>query len=371
MAESCPRKTRERKLSLLLPLTACLLLAGMVWVGFKTTEVQRDDNLLIAALQSPNPVLLRAALDQGADPNALLPPVPSPGRFGMAPQWLDLLLHPHRGRPVLMDAIYKGNLQCVPLLLSRGASPNSRDNQGDTPLMAAVCQGNLQCIQLLLSRGALPNSRDMAGETPLMMATADDDHFPQRQIQIMQMLLSKGADVNAVDFEGGTVLSHAVKYTTLDGRIDLTIPRFLLTHGAKADVGEQPFTGGTLLVWCVKSRNSNSVPLMNLLLEHGANPNQTDGTSWTILQRASQSITPAIVKSLLDHGANPNGQSSTYYMTPLMEAVDQEQIGTIKLLLAKGADVNGDGSAGTVLSIAARHNRDDIVKLLGQAAKPK
>lgn len=332
---------RRQKVIVWFPVLVCLLLAGTVWFGFRQTEVQTRNNQLFTALRGANPVGVRAALDQGADPNSREIDQALPvGPFAAARQWFAQAMHPDQAVTALTVAAYAGNPQSIRLLLDRGALPTRSNGDGSTSLMAAA---------------SVPIP--YFGDIRYTQAIA------RQQLMVMQMLLDKGADINAQSGYRRTALGDAVNELGNDGPINLTVVRFLLNHGAKPDAPSQ--MGGTLLLWVAKSDNNGIIPLVNLLLDHGANVNGVDTLGWTVLQRASQWINPALVETLLKHGANPNCQSSANDMTPLMEAARQGQAGTVRLLLARGADASAVSRGwGTALVIATQNNRANIVRLL-------
>ncbi len=339
------KKVRETKPAVSLIALILCLLSGLGWLGYKQAATQGRANRLFAALHDGDSAGVQAALEQGADPNARQTTGTVPvGLFADARQWFFQMLHPA---------------------------------QTETALTAAVTSEDPECVRLLLSREALPNLRNGDGSTPLMAAAAIHHYgigltVPpevKKQSLVMQALLDRGADVNARDGEGNTALTTSVP-NLFNGTLDLTVTHFLLDHGADANTKTK--AGQTLLDWAIEGANNGMVPLVSLLLDHGANVNVTDGNGWTPLSRACEWINPALVGTLLTHGANPNVHSPANDMTPLIQAARQGQIGTINLLLDKGADVNAyskfDSSA---LFVATQQNHADVVQLLlKQGANP-
>lgn len=55
------------------------------------------------------------------------------------------------------------NRYCLKYFLEKGANPNIRDFQGNTPLFVANFASNREAIDLLLKFGADPNIRNNAG----------------------------------------------------------------------------------------------------------------------------------------------------------------------------------------------------------------
>ncbi len=100
----------------------------------------------------------------------------------------------------LFVAVLNDRKEIANFLVSRGVDVNGFFF--DNPLSCAVSKGNLEMSQLLLSNGANPNPRDQNGETPLFHALRLKDH------NLMKLLISCGADVNALDDEGQCLFHH-------------------------------------------------------------------------------------------------------------------------------------------------------------------
>lgn len=64
-----------------------------------------------------------------------------------------------------------GGVECVKLLLERGANVNAVDNYRCTALMCAAASGRVECVKLLLDAGADVNAVCGYGYTALVYAT--------------------------------------------------------------------------------------------------------------------------------------------------------------------------------------------------------
>jgi ankyrin repeat protein len=96
------------------------------------------------------------------------------------------------------------------------------DRIGRTPLHYAALEGKLDEAKRLLTEGADPSARDDNGWTPL--------HFAAQswQMEMASLLLSSGAPVDAQDSNGNTALCNAV--FSSKGRGELI--GLLRAHGA-------------------------------------------------------------------------------------------------------------------------------------------
>jgi ankyrin repeat protein len=108
--------------------------------------------------------------------------------------------------------------------------------------------------------------------------------------------------------------------------------------------------------------------IVELLLQNGANPNQTlPINNFSPLMISAQRDNPVIAKMLLDYGADPNIQSIPFLRTALDIAALRNSIEVAKVLLKHPkTDINNrDGLC--PLAIAARQGHFEIVQLLFEA----
>jgi len=164
---------------------------------------------VVRALHDPHWQRLERLLRDGLDPN---------------------LKSAKSGSTLLMCALGSAGVQpgVVGALLDAGAAVDARTASGETALHWAVRgagqrdAARLIGVDLLLRRGAGPNIRDAEGETPLLAAVAID--YPEA----VALLLAHGADASMTDPRGETALVRA-------RRLDRVDAAWLLQFAAQAD----------------------------------------------------------------------------------------------------------------------------------------
>ena len=97
----------------------------------------------------------------------------------------------------LLAVSKKGDAERASALLSRGAAPNARNRNGETPLMLFARKGNGPMVRTLLEKGGDVNLPALDKTTPLMAAAYGG------YVEVMTLLLDAGADPDAPD-QGGT-----------------------------------------------------------------------------------------------------------------------------------------------------------------------
>ena len=314
-----------------------------------TTHPTCDHWGSIDFFRDATPQLVRECLRAGADLNG------PPGVYPLPPLFVAAGWSPH---PVV-----------IPILVDAGADVAAREWGDLTPLHEAAGQNtNAGVTAALLDVGADPNARDRDGIAPLHLA-ANNNSNPD----VVTLLIEAGADPNIRDPYGNTPLHLAWAHIFLDRR---PVMRELLRLGAdplaRNDAGEiaEPTHCDN---WNTGYFAYSALPAdYARCLDAGADPNARDGQEGrTLLHRALENQDPEVTALLLDAGADPNAGAlmqpiwlnSRRYRNPDPEIA----IELVRLLLAAGADPNGDGSGNTPLYSAARQGAAEMVGVLLEA----
>jgi ankyrin repeat protein len=168
------------------------------------------------ALEHNNVSALQEFLRKNGNPNCLIE---------YMPYWWVTPLH-------LAGA--NGHLQQVRILLDAGANPNAVCVHGRTPLAWIIEAGpnpnTVDCVKLLLERGADPRAQKPSGWSLLHSACRYCD--PQ-DVEIVKLLIDRGADVNVATSWGDTPLHGLAEgFPKFSRHINLEIAKLLLDHGA-------------------------------------------------------------------------------------------------------------------------------------------
>src|SRR5688572_21554121 len=172
-----------------------------------------------------------------------------------------------------------------------------------SPLAAAAWERDATTVAALLAKGEDPDGRDKSGRTALMNASGAP---------------GLGLDVGAT----GQVRSKLVP-----GQVDLPMIRLLLEHGAALDPRDK--WGQTALFF---ASHAGSAEAVSTLLAAGADPNDGKGP---LLAAASEDHL-GIVQQLLAAGADPKATDEVG-QTALMSAAFGGNVGIVRELLRAGA----------------------------------
>jgi ankyrin repeat protein len=287
-------------------------------------ESWRGQTALMWAAAENHPAVVQMLVEHGADVNA----VSSVFDFsGMKPKPGDVPMHfPRGGFTALLFAARGGFTDCAKILLDHGADLKIADPDGTSALVLAIINGHYDTAAFLLDRKADPNAADNMGRAALFAAIDMRDIYGSNRpapkdsgkvdpMDLIKMLLDRGADVNA-------------KLTKMiPARAVLDFPDVMMGEGAT------PF---------LRAAKSADVPLMQLLLDHGADPK--------VVTKAG--VTALMVAAGMGH-ANTIRRG-------------EQPIEAMKICLDKGVDINAatEKTLNTALHAAAGQGTDDIVQFL-------
>jgi ankyrin repeat protein len=239
---------------------------------------------------------------------------------------------PPGGMSALMFAAREGCLSCIQPLLDAGASIDAATPKGITPLLGAIINGHYDVAWLLVEKGANVNLNDDTNRSPLYAAvhfnimpesnrpSPYDFENEHSAYQLAELLLQKGADVN----------------------VQLTA---LIPFRAKLDRGtDSMLVAGTTPF--LRAAKSADLPMMQLLLQHGADARLTTSQGIDALMTAA---------SLATKESDTTGRYKT----------QAEVIEAIKLCQSVGLDVNAKANDGrSAIFGAATFGFTEVVKYL-------
>ena len=218
------------------------------------------------------------------------------------------------------------------------------------PPTGALPDGEIAVLRNWIDQGGpWPDEAEIAAEPGPRRVTAVAaelfDAIRASDLKRIGRQLGAGADIAVRDGFGDTALMYAASYA---GQKALHI---LLDHGA--DPNESNDSGATALM-----RAAGDLGKVRLLLEAGAEVGAQSELGRTALMIAARKAgTALILKSLLEKGADPNARDSRG-VTAIMEAARAGDDESIEVLIGYGADVNAVRNNGrTALMAAARSRR--------------
>uniref|UniRef100_A0A3B4E219 E3 ubiquitin-protein ligase HACE1 n=1 Tax=Pygocentrus nattereri TaxID=42514 RepID=A0A3B4E219_PYGNA len=188
-------------------------------------------------------------------------------------------------RSLLHIAANCGSVECLVLLLKRGANPNYQDISGCTPLHLAARNGQKKCMGRLLEYNADVNICNNEGLTATVLC-----------------LLDSGADINRPNVSGATPLYFACSHGQRD------TAQILLLRGAKYLPDKN---GITPLDLCVQGGYGETC---EILIQHHGRLFQT-----LIQMTQNDDIKENMLRQVLEHVSQQSDSSYQRILTSLAE----------------------------------------------------
>lgn len=236
-------------------------------------------------------------------------------------------------------AIKYGQDRILKILLDSGhVDLGLQNGRAESTWVLAVKEGNTASIQHMLDAGASLDNFDVAKDV-LLWTVCWGRHAALRMLIDAQVFSKSHINSKATTYD--VKYSFPLEEAANNGL--RTCTRILLDNDADPNAVCE---NGSALYQVVG--NMQDYPICRMLLEKGANPNQSavddpayDGMDM-LLMRAIESGKKLLVEMLLDHGAKINvaDPNRTEYDTPLSWAIKCGYADIVRLLLERGADVN-------------------------------
>ncbi len=254
-------------------------------------------------------------------------------------------------------ALSAGQKDIFEYLLNKDADITARTNiMGLTLLHQASRAGFTEIVEQLIAKGTDVNVKDKAGSPPLQFAASEGHE------DIVKLLVAKGANVNATSIFGG----HALGDAALAGHEDII--KLLIASGAKvnlnAEIHLRAGYRGTALHAAATGGHST---IVDLLIANGAdvNINSRNGTQLHMAARCRDDTCAEIVKKLLSKGADVNAKDPRQGDTPLHIAARRGSRKAAELLVGAGANVNAKDKDGhTPLWFAKKEGKTEMIEFL-------
>ncbi|RSM07160.1 hypothetical protein CDV31_008712 [Fusarium ambrosium] len=277
---------------------------------------------------------------------------------------VDVDIRDSRGRTPISLAARQGHVAIVKMLLDHGANPNFRDFQEATPLWHAAKRGHAATVALLIKYGVDVNvaSTDyVERHTPLSLAAVNG------QVEVISLLLAQQ------DIQPRPRITSLASYDSPCTPLGLAVHGEhpgaveVLLSNPEIAVAARENTDGEMLLHMAVERGHEEI--VRLLLSHGMNVNdQSDWGRNTPLHIAVNRLygsNDCIIRLLLSQANLKPDLVNQYGDTPAAMAVSLGRLEVLRMLLAKGVDMEVRNNYGlTLLGLAANEGYLPMVELL-------
>jgi ankyrin repeat protein len=270
------------------------------------------------------------------------------------------------GATALHWAVFRSDKEIVDMLLGAGANAKAANREGATPLWLAAINGDAPVIAALLAAGADANEKLPLGRTPLMAAARTGN------VDAIKVLIDHGADVNAKETLRGTTPlmwaadeGHAAAIKLLiDRGADFKATSKMVERSRGPALGKSNDPRKQVAAQGAALAAGQASPELGALRAAAAAPTQGRGGGRGRGQGAAQAAAAADGADQDDAGAavglvgrRQAPVSDGGGLTALVCAARANDLESVKVLLAAGADVNQVTGYGWSPLLVATQNR--------------
>ncbi|QIX94823.1 ankyrin repeat domain-containing protein [Cedecea sp. FDAARGOS_727] len=191
-----------------------------------------------------------------------------------------------------LTAAERGDTATLKKCLGQGVEINVTNRQGRTAVTIASLNQQYDCVALLIDAGADINMQDETCFNPFLLSCLNND------LRLLRLVLPAKPDLTRLTRFGGVGITPASE----KGHVEIV--RELLAH-TEINVNHTNFLGWTPLLEAIVLNDGaeKQQEIVQLLLDHGANPHMTDKYGKTPLELANEKGFREIAQLLINAGA--------------------------------------------------------------------
>lgn len=312
---------------------------------------QEGEKLFITAAWGQDTRCLQILLEKGVNPNSVT-------------KYKNSALH---------EAAKNGSVEIARILLEKGAKTDLTNEHGFTALLIAAQYGHLEIIKLLLAHGASLEEKSPGGNSALILAAANG------QTDCVDYLLDRGAGIEEKNAVGLTPLLYAAygcnkitRITADDNKHYINGLNELFPDSAMME----EYGRSSYEILFSNSGSGNFEETVRTLLDHGADTGTLDSYGLNALMHAvlRQNLfgynrnASGVIELLVSAGSDLDNRDIDGH-TALLRAVMEQDLGTVSLLLEKGADSSITNKNGESCLAVNREKKKSLIKKVENSQK--